>query len=141
MTEFEYTNDLYNKEVDLIYIDNLVNKIISSIDTPINNDYCIVDADETRSVENVLNTLTLFKSSYIDNNIIPFLKTQFDLNLFNTFRSYIDYENVFPKTYKFHEDNRGTFIEIVKTNGQRLYYCPGEHNLSSFNDIILLINI
>ena len=46
------------------------------------------------------------------------LKTHFDLNLFNTFRSYIDYENVFPKTYKFHEDNRGTFIEIVKTNGQ-----------------------
>jgi UDP-2-acetamido-2,6-beta-L-arabino-hexul-4-ose reductase len=107
-----------NKEVDLIYIDNLVNKIISSIDTPINNDYCIVDADETISVENVLNTLTLFKSSYIDNNIIPFLKTHFDLNLFNTFRSYIDYENVFPKTYNLHEDNRGAFIEIVKTNGQ-----------------------
>jgi UDP-2-acetamido-2,6-beta-L-arabino-hexul-4-ose reductase len=107
-----------NKEVDLIYIDNLINNIISHIDKPLNNDYYLVEADETITVENVLDKLINYKYNYIDKNIIPLLNTSFELNLFNTFRSYINYENIFPIKYILHEDDRGSFIEIVKTNGQ-----------------------
>ena len=46
----------------------------------------------------------------------PELKTVFDLNLFNTFRSYIDHSSINPVLLKKNTDQRGTFIETTKTS-------------------------
>ena len=63
-----------------------------------------------------------FKKNYIDNGIIPNLTNEFDKNLFITFCSYLD-DNFFPRYFDVHEDNRGSFSEVVrsKSKGQFSY--------------------
>ena len=36
------------------------------------------------------------------------------MNLFNTFRSYIDHDSFFPVHFLKHSDNRGTFFEVIR---------------------------
>ena len=51
---------------------------------------------------------------YFLKEIIPDLHTSFDINLFNTFRSYIDYPVYFPKILNQNIDSRGSFVEIIR---------------------------
>ena len=48
------------------------------------------------------------------------IKNKFEINLFNTFRSYFDLSNHFPIKYKNKIDDRGNFVEIIRlgTGGQ-----------------------
>ena len=64
----------------------------------------------------VLGLLNTFKDSYIGGNTIPSLQTPFELQLFNTFRSYLDLENKYPTLLEKHSDQRGFFSEIIKTD-------------------------
>lgn len=68
-------------------------------------------------VSDILTMLQGFKASYFEKGIFPELKTRHEINLFNTFRSYIDADH-FPVKYKKHTDNRGSFVETVKAGGQ-----------------------
>ena len=47
-------------------------------------------------------------------NIIPKFKNNFDLNLFNTFRSYA-FPNKLALNLKLHKDDRGSLWEVIKT--------------------------
>jgi UDP-2-acetamido-2,6-beta-L-arabino-hexul-4-ose reductase len=47
-------------------------------------------------------------------NIIPAFQTDFDLQLFNTLRSYL-YPKHYPFSLKLHEDQRGSLFESVRT--------------------------
>jgi len=47
--------------------------------------------------------------------MFPQISNTFELNLFNTFRSYMDLADHFPVLLKQHTDNRGSFVETVKT--------------------------
>ena len=47
-------------------------------------------------------------------NIIPDLSTQIDLDLFNTYRSYL-YPGQYPVSLALHSDNRGHLFEAVKS--------------------------
>ena len=58
---------------------------------------------------------------YLEKGEIPNISENFRLNLFNTFRSYIDYPNFFPILYKDNIDNRGNFIEILRANSLGQY--------------------
>ena len=55
-----------------------------------------------------------FKDTYIDKGIIPQLKNKNEVNLFNTFRSYIDIKSHFPVLLEKHCDERGLFVETMK---------------------------
>jgi UDP-2-acetamido-2,6-beta-L-arabino-hexul-4-ose reductase len=44
------------------------------------------------------------------------LNSAFELNLFNTFRSYIDHSSHYPVLLKKNADQRGAFIETIKTS-------------------------
>ena len=68
-------------------------------------------------VSGLLKVLTEYKETYFDNGIFPLLKNKFQLNLFNTFRSYIDTCNYFPRKLKLNTDERGSFIEVIKNEG------------------------
>ena len=74
-------------------------------------------------VSDILEKLISFKSSYFDQGIIPDLSNTFELNLFNTFRSYLDSEKHYPFKYKVNKDERGIFVELIKqkTGGQVSY--------------------
>ena len=57
-----------------------------------------------------------YTEQYFIAGIIPELSTLFEINLFNTFRGYIDCEKYFPVKYNQHTDQRGTFVELIRLN-------------------------
>ncbi len=67
-------------------------------------------------VSEILEILRTFKRDYFENNTVPLLNDRFRVNLFNTFRSYIDHKKHFPVSLKKNTDNRGSFIETVRTS-------------------------
>ncbi|MGD8778952.1 MAG: NAD-dependent epimerase/dehydratase family protein [Ignavibacteria bacterium] len=113
-------NDVPRIEIDadlkLIYINELAtiieNKIKNNIGTF--EDSFIVLHSFSTNVTGILNKLNSFKSLYLEQGIIPPLESSFDINLFNTFRSYIDLKKLLPFKYKMHTDERGSFVELIK---------------------------
>jgi UDP-2-acetamido-2,6-beta-L-arabino-hexul-4-ose reductase len=105
--------------LNLIYINDLVKKIIDLFDNKTNNYYRIEHTD-TYKVSEILELLIIFKNKYFENGQIPIFNNQFELNLFNSFRSYFNMSNHFPIKYKNNIDERGNFVEIIRleTGGQ-----------------------
>lgn len=110
-----------NNQVQLIYIDTVISILINEIENIYSNYEIHVDPEKIISVNEVKNILIEFKKEYIDSNIIPNLGSSFKLNLFNTFRSFIDLETFFPVRFKDNIDKRGNFIEILKSNSKGQY--------------------
>lgn len=73
-----------------------------------------VPEDFTLKVSSLLDLFQYFFETYFKCGIIPVLKNKNDINLFNTFRSYIPLEKYFPVLLKKHTDERGCFIETAK---------------------------
>jgi len=71
-------------------------------------------------VSEILNLLKNYKELYFEKGIIPTLYNRFELNLFNTFRSYFPNEK-FPFLLKENVDERGSFVEIIRTNTSGQY--------------------
>ena len=61
-----------------------------------------------------------YKMEYMDAGDIPSIGTDFELKLFNTFRSFMEVQQIYPKKLTTHTDQRGMFSEVirVKTGGQ-----------------------
>ena len=106
--------DIVESKVKLIYIDNL----IKIIEDAINSSTILINVKEdiTITVSKTLNLLKEFKYQYFDDGTIPELDSEFKFNLFNTFVSYIQFEDFFPKKHKLNKDKRGVFSEIIKSN-------------------------
>ena len=112
-----------DSEVKLIYIDELISNIIDIINHPAYDDFHQIKHTNTKRVSEVLELLKSFKDEYLDKGRIPRLElSSFDLNLFNTFRSYIPIK-YFPINFTKHTDNRGSFVEIMRAGsaGQTSY--------------------
>jgi UDP-2-acetamido-2,6-beta-L-arabino-hexul-4-ose reductase len=105
--------------LNLIYIDNLIKIIIDLIEVE-SIENVNVDYTDSYKVSQLLELLNIFKSKYFENGQIPRFNNQFEINLFNTFRSYLDFKTYFPIQYKNNVDERGNFVEIIKleTGGQ-----------------------
>ena len=110
-----------NSKVKLIYIENLIKELVEEIKTKNFNHKKKIEEDIKISVNDVKEKLIEFKSLYLEQNIIPNLNDKFDLNLFNTFRSYINYEQFFPRKYFNNTDDRGNFVEILKSKSKGQY--------------------
>ena len=104
-------------EMKLIYINDLVNKIYQIIlDKEYEFEYFVKHTDAAKVTE-ILSNLYGFNESYYKNGIFPNLDNYFDLCLFNTFRSYF-HNKYFPRNFVLHSDDRGLFVETVKTMGK-----------------------
>jgi UDP-2-acetamido-2,6-beta-L-arabino-hexul-4-ose reductase len=68
----------------------------------------------TIKVSELLGTLKDFKLAYFQHGILPNLEDSFNRNLFNTFLCYINHEGFFPFHLNLKNDNRGSFVEVVK---------------------------
>jgi len=110
-------------QVNLIYVQELVDEIIRLIKESKHQPYYIVEARDSKKVSEVLGLLENFKALYLDKGEIPVLNSKFELNLFNTFRSYMDHASIYPRKFQLHTDPRGTFVEIIRTGigGQSSY--------------------
>ena len=122
LTNGELPNIEIDAELRLIYISELIQNIIDIIETQEEQiiEKKLIAYTSTAKVSDILNKLKIFKQLYFNNGTIPHLNSSFDINLFNTFRSYIRSIEFFPYKYKIHKDNRGVFVEIMrlKSGGQ-----------------------
>ena len=112
-----------DSEVNLIYIDELISDIIDIINYPISNDFHEIRYTSSKRVSEVLELLKSYKNEYLDKGQIPKVEiNSFELNLFNTFRSYIP-KTFFPRNFTNHTDDRGSFVEIMRADvaGQSSY--------------------
>lgn len=102
--------------VNLIYVGSLIEFIYSEINKQTNILIERVDVpyDFEKKVSEILTLFELFKELYFNKGIIPPLKDNNEVNLFNTFRSYIDNKTHFPVKLIKYEDERGAFIETIK---------------------------
>jgi len=116
-------NDTPNIQTDaslnLIYINDLVKKILELFDTD-TKESITIEHTNTIKVSEILNHLIKFKVKYFENGQIPTFNNQFEINLFNTFRSYFNLNKHYPIKYKNNIDERGNFVEIIRleTGGQ-----------------------
>jgi UDP-2-acetamido-2,6-beta-L-arabino-hexul-4-ose reductase len=108
-----------NATLNLIYINELVKKIIDLFNAETNVNNFIVHTD-TYKVSEILELIIKFKNKYFEDGQIPSFNNHFEINLFNTFRSYLDLNTHFPIKYKNNIDERGNFVEIIRleTGGQ-----------------------
>jgi UDP-2-acetamido-2,6-beta-L-arabino-hexul-4-ose reductase len=105
--------------LNLIYIDDLIKKIINLFNTK-SNDFIKIEHTNTYKISEILQLLINFKIKYFEKGQIPDFISRFEINLFNTFRSYFNLNNHYPIKYKNNIDERGNFIEIIRveTGGQ-----------------------
>jgi UDP-2-acetamido-2,6-beta-L-arabino-hexul-4-ose reductase len=102
---------LVDNEVRLIHVGSLCRFIIDQFEKGgINR--VEVPFDFERSVTSILSRFEQFTDLYFHRGVIPVLVDRHDVNLFNTFRSYIP-----PRCIQltWHEDVRGVFVETVQT--------------------------
>ena len=100
--------------VNLIYVGELVQFIIDQIRAKNNNAVVVVPHTSANKVSEILSLLQDYKTQYFEKGSVPELKSKFELNLFNTFRSYIDIESHNPVKLVQHTDERGAFVEIIR---------------------------
>ncbi len=116
-------------EVDLIYINELVLVFIAAIRhkadvTEVGKNSYEVNIAPTckKKVSEILSLLIGYKKNYMENGVFPNLEDAFEKALFNTFRCYVP-DSHYPVKYTKHTDNRGSFVEIARTqtSGQFSY--------------------
>ena len=104
-----------DKEVKLIFINNLIDEILNTINSkPSNN--ILIKEDSSSSVSDIKRKLENYFQLYLINNQIPSFSSAFDKNLFLTLHSFIDIKTFFPKKNKLFNDQRGSFSEIIRSS-------------------------
>ena len=103
-----------DSEVSLIYVQELVDLMINEIRSGESKSDLYVGPTSVKRVSEVLNLLESYKDRYLDKGEIPVLNDLFEHNLFNTYRSYIDYSSKFPVSLTKHNDQRGAFVEVIR---------------------------
>lgn len=103
-----------DNELNLIYIGELVSLIIEKIKESKNEPLLLVKPTAKAKVSHILNLLKTYKTEYLDNGEIPSINNLFELNLFNSFRCYLDIKSHFPVKFTKHTDSRGSFCEVIR---------------------------
>jgi UDP-2-acetamido-2,6-beta-L-arabino-hexul-4-ose reductase len=107
-----------DSKLPLIHVNELAEYIYGKISDPDRTSKistCHVESTSQKSVSEILSSLEGFSDLYLRQYIFPDLRNRFELNLFNTFRSFIDNGSFFPVGLKKNTDNRGAFVESVKS--------------------------
>jgi UDP-2-acetamido-2,6-beta-L-arabino-hexul-4-ose reductase len=110
-------------QLSLIYVGDLVQKIIQLIGLKENKHNFEVEEGSVKKVSEILKDLIYFKDRYLNTGEIPELNSKYQIQLFNTFRSFIDIKTYYPKYLTPHKDDRGIFVEIIRhgISGQTSY--------------------
>ncbi len=118
LTHGETPEVLQDSAVNLIYVGNLCQHIIHKIKQYSQTNPMVecdwVPFDFVKKVTDVLALLQHYKALYFDCGYIPELKDKNEVNLFNTFCSYMNFKEIYPRQLVKHADNRGVFVETVK---------------------------
>lgn len=104
----------FDAEVRLIYVGELVQEIIDHIQTGKTKEHYLVPFTTKIKVSEVLAKLKNYKKLYFDAGEIPDLITNFDYQLFNTFRCYFNVAAHYPIRLTQNIDTRGAFVEVIR---------------------------
>lgn len=110
-------------QVGLIYVQELVDFIVEKIRNGIHQPLCVVEPTSLKKVSEVLALLENYRDLYLIKGEIPVLGSSFELNLFNTYRSFMNHREIYPRKFQLYTDPRGTFVEIIRMGigGQSSY--------------------
>lgn len=119
LTHGETPRVLHDSDVRLIYVGSLCNYMLNKVREVRNYSFPmiemdIVPCDFEKRVTDILSLLETFRELYFEQGFIPVIKDKNEMNLFNTFRSYIDQSTHFPVKLLKHADSRGVFVETIK---------------------------
>lgn len=103
-----------DSEVKLIYVQELVDTIIQEIRSEKGNVELFIEPSVVKKVSEVLALLKDYKTKYFDGAEVPVLKDKFELDLFNTYCTYMDHKTIYPRYFQLNTDPRGTFVEIIR---------------------------
>jgi len=118
----------------LIYVAELVQEIINCIKDKKNIPLYQISHTAEAKVSKILELLISFKEKYQEKGEIPTFENTFELNLFNTFRCFMDIKNHFPVYLTKNTDNRGTFVEIIRLGiGGQVSFSTTEPNITRGN--------
>jgi UDP-2-acetamido-2,6-beta-L-arabino-hexul-4-ose reductase len=98
----------------LIYVQELAEQIYCIAINKKFQEKMVLPYSEEKKVSELLRLLENYKIQYIEQHIIPALSSPFEINLFNTFLSYIKMDGRFPVYLKKNVDERGMFVETIK---------------------------
>jgi len=97
----------------LVYIDDVVNEFIKCLQGKYINGYCDINISYKKTLGEIKDLLFAFKENR-NSLVIPNVGNGFERALYGTYLSYLD-TNDFSYKLNGHEDDRGTFYEILKT--------------------------
>jgi UDP-2-acetamido-2,6-beta-L-arabino-hexul-4-ose reductase len=119
LTHNEQPEIVIDVNLQLIYVGELIDlfyqKILDTV-AGSSTDMFKVQYTSENKVSEILLMLETYKKVYFEGHCFPELNSKFEVNLFNTFRSYIDHSIRYPVQLKKNVDQRGTFIETIKTS-------------------------
>lgn len=120
LTHKEQPKIINDATVDLIFIKDVTDRILNEVKVPSKKKLVNFENTHSIKVSEILTYLESFKNEYFENSVIPCFNNDFEINLFNTYRSYIDLKSHFPIDYTVNQDSRGKFVEIIRleTGGQ-----------------------
>jgi UDP-2-acetamido-2,6-beta-L-arabino-hexul-4-ose reductase len=101
-------------DMQLIYVGELVAEILQAIRSGKGKEEVRVLPTSWSKVSGILALLEKYQSEYQVKGEIPAIKNNFELNLFNTYRCYMDIAHYFPVKFIQHTDPRGTFVEVIR---------------------------
>lgn len=114
LTHGEIPNIDMDGEVKLIYVGELVQEILDQIKKGETQDLYTIPFTTSIKVSEVLGKLENYKKIYFDGGEVPELISDFDYQLFNTFRCYFDIGTHYPVKLTQHIDPRGAFVEVIR---------------------------
>lgn len=103
-------------QMKLIYVGELVIQILDCVKNETNEFIRPVLHTYEIPVSGLLTLLKGYTTQYLEQGMIPLLSNRFEVDLFNTYRSYIEIQNHFPVIYPQQNDERGAFVELIKLN-------------------------
>jgi UDP-2-acetamido-2,6-beta-L-arabino-hexul-4-ose reductase len=102
-----------NVVLNLVYVDDVVKFFIEKLYFKSNEQYFNIDTIYKKTLGDIEELLYKFKDNRT-NLIIPNVASKFERALYATYLSYLSTDN-FSYNLKGHQDDRGTFYEILKT--------------------------
>lgn len=117
LTHNEQPKIMVDKEMSLIYINELTDLICEVIKNPAGGvDIMRVEPTVNAKVMEVLALLEGFKKHYSEKKTVPNLKNTFERSLYNTFLTYME-DADYEQHPVIHSDERGVLFEVVKQDG------------------------
>lgn len=121
-------------QMTMIYINDLIEDIVSLINNPANG-YCVeyIKPRADVKVSEALALLNKYKDAYYGSGMVPAVGSGFQRDLYNTFITYMDAAD-WERNLKLNTDDRGSFVEVFKLeNGGQVSFSTTKPGITRGN--------